>query len=222
MTELTKAAADLGARDHDHLPARPRDLRRDRVRLRRPGRAPARDGVPHPRPEDRAGRRARRDQQRHLPVRRRHRGLRPPPQRQQGRGAQESHLLRGRQRGGPGRDRDAVEQLLPGVDLQLRQQHQHPRGRLPPLRLPLRPDPDPQRLRPQQRSAEREKRRQPRRRGRARGSDRGDLGQAARPAVRGPDQDQTRQPADPRPGRGDRQPQAGRVPRGEPRPTRNA
>ena len=104
---------------------------------------------------------------------------------------------------GAGRDRDAVEHLLPGVDLQLRQQHQHPRGRHPPLRLPLGADPDPQRLRPQQRSAEREKRRQPRRRGRARGPDRGDLGQAPRPAVRGPDQDQTRQPADPRPGRGD-------------------
>ena len=58
--------------------------------------------------------------------------------------------------------------------------------------------------------------RQPRRRGRARGPDRGDLGQAARPPVRGPDQDQTRQPADQRPGRGDGQPQAGRVPRGEP------
>ncbi len=108
-----------------------------------------------------------------------------------------------------------MERLLPGVDLQLRQQHQHPRGRLAPLRLPLGADPHAERLRAQQRAAERE-RRQPRRRGRARGADRGDLGQAARPAVRGPDQDQTRQPADPRPGRGDGQPQAGRVPRGEP------
>ena len=63
-------------------------------------------------------------------------------------------------------------------------------------------------------------RRQPRRRGRARGADRGDLGQAPRPAVRGADQDQTRQPADPRPGRGDGQPQAGRVLRGEPDATR--
>ncbi len=107
-----------------------------------------------------------------------------------------------------------MERLLPGVDLQLRQQHQHPRGRLAPFRLPRGADPDAQRLRPRQRPAQRE-RRQPRRRGRARGPDRGDLGQAARPPVRGPDQDQTRQPADPRPGRGDRQPQAGRVPRGE-------
>ena len=128
---------------------------------------------------------------------------------------QKVDLLRGRQRGRRSRDRDAVEQLLPGVDLQLRQQHQHPRGRHPPLRLPRGADPDPERLRPQQRPAERE-RRQPRRRGRARGADRGDLGQAARPPVRGPDQDQTRQPADQRPGRGDGQPQTRRVPRGEP------
>ena len=103
----------------------------------------------------------------------------------------------GERGGGPGRGGDAVELLLPGVDLQLRQQHQHPRGRHPSLRLPLGADPDPQRLRPRQRPAERE-RRQPRRRGRARGPHRGDLGEAARPAVRGPDEDQTRQPADPR------------------------
>ena len=58
---------------------------------------------------------------------------------------------------GAGRDRDAVELLLPGVDLQLRQQHQHPRGRHPPLRLPRGADPDAERLRAQQRPAEREK-----------------------------------------------------------------
>ena len=38
----------------------------------------------------------------------------------------------------------------------------------------------------------------------------------ARPAVRGPDEDQARQPAGRGPGQGDRQPQARRVPRGEP------
>ena len=39
-----------GHRDDDHLPPRPRDLRRGRVRLRHPRRAPARDRVPDPRP----------------------------------------------------------------------------------------------------------------------------------------------------------------------------
>ena len=199
---------DEGPRHHDHLPSRPRDLRGDRVRLPDPCRAPARDGLPHPRPEDRAGRRARSDQQRHLPVRGRDRGLRPPSQREQGLAAQKGDLLRGRGGGGPGRGGDAVERLLPGVDLQLRQQHQHPRGRHPPLRLPRRADPDAECLRAGQRAAEGE-RPEPGRRGRARGPHRGDLGEAARPPVRGPDEDQTRQPADPRAGRGDRQPQAG-------------
>ena len=53
-------------------------------------------------------------------------------------------------------------------------------------------------------------------RGRARGAHRGDLGQAARPAVRGPDQDQARQPRHGRLRRVDRQHRPGRVPRGEP------
>ena len=44
----------------------------------------------------------------------------------QRRAAPQGDLLRGRRGGGPGRGRDAVEHLLPGVDLQLRQQHQHP------------------------------------------------------------------------------------------------
>ena len=52
-----------------------------------PGRAPARDRLPHPRPEDRARRRARPDQRGQLPVRGRDRGLRPPPEREQGRAA---------------------------------------------------------------------------------------------------------------------------------------
>ena len=52
---------------------------------------------------------------------------------------------------------------------------------------------------------------------RARGPDRGRLGEAPGPAVRGPDEDQARQPADRGLRAGDRQPQARRVPRGEPR-----
>ena len=85
-------------------------------------------------------RRARRGHQGRVPVRGRHRGLRPLPQREQGVDPEEGHLLRGRGRGGRGRGRDAVELLLPGVDPLLRQQHQHARGRLAPVGLPLRAD----------------------------------------------------------------------------------
>ncbi len=60
MTELTKGAATKETRHQADLPPRPRDLRGDRVRLPDPGRAAARDRLPHPRPEDRADRRARR------------------------------------------------------------------------------------------------------------------------------------------------------------------
>ena len=115
------------------------------VRLPDPGRAAARDRVSDPRAEDRADRRARRDQQRQLPVRRRDQGLRRAPEREPRAAPPQDDLLRGRGGRGPGRGGDAVELLLPGVDLQLRQQHQHPGGRHPPVRLPLRPDPDPER-----------------------------------------------------------------------------
>ena len=146
-------------RHHHHLHARPRDLRGDRVRLPDPRRAPARDRLPHPRPQGRADRRARRRREGGVPVQGRHRGLRQAPERDQGPAAPQDRLLRGRDQGGPGRGRDAVERLLPGVDLLLRQQHQHPRGRHPPLRLPLGADPDPQLRRPQPRPAEGEGRR---------------------------------------------------------------
>ncbi len=105
----------------------------------------------------------------------------------------QDHLLLRRERRGRRRGGDAVERLLPGVDLLLRQQHQHPRGRQPPLRLPLGADPDAQPLRPREGDAQGEGG-QPRRRGRPRGADRGHLRQAPRPPVRGPDQDQARQP----------------------------
>ena len=49
---------DQGARHDDHLPARPRDLRGDLVRLRDARAADARDGLPHQGPAHRADRRA--------------------------------------------------------------------------------------------------------------------------------------------------------------------
>ena len=58
--------------------------------------------------------------------------------------------------------------------------------------------------------------REPLRRGRARGPHRRHLGQARRPAVRGPDEDQARQPGHGGLRRIDRQREARRVPRGEP------
>ena len=65
--------------------------------------------------------------------------------------------------------------------------------------------------------------RQPQRRGCPRGAHRGDLGKARRTAVRGPDEDQARQPRHRRLRPVDRQRQARRVPRGEPagRPARD-
>ena len=97
----------------------------------------------------------------------------------------------------------------------VRQQHQHARGRLAPLRLPLRAHPHGQRLRAREGPAQGEGG-QPPGRGRARGPHRDHLGQARRPAVRGPDEDQARQPAGRGLRAGGREPGARRVPRGEP------
>ena len=66
-------------------------------------------------------------------------------QRGEGRDPQAPRLLRGRDRAGLRRGGDAVELLLPGVGLHLRQQHQHGRGRHPSFRLPQRADPHPER-----------------------------------------------------------------------------
>ena len=108
-----------------------------------------------------------------------------------------------------------MEQALPGVAALVRQQHQHARGRLAPLRLPLGAHAHGQRVRAREGRAQGEGG-QPPGRGHARGPHRDHLGEDRRPAVRGPDEDQARQPA----GRGlraaGRQPRPGRVPRGEP------
>ena len=201
---------------HDHhLPARRRDLRGARLRLPHARGAPARDRLPHARPEDLDRRRARRGPRRRVPVRGRHRGLRRLPQREQGHRRQEGHLLRGRERRGRRRGGDAVELHLPGVGPLVRQQHQHARGRQPHVRLPLGADAHAEQVRARPRPAQGEGG-QPHRRGRARGPHRRHLGQAARPAVRGPDEDQARQPGHGGLRRVDRQHRPGRVPRGEP------
>ena len=134
----SSASADGRHRHDDPLPARLRDLRGARHRRGHAHAAPARDRVPDEGPAHQARRRARRRQDGRVPLRGRHQGLRLVHQRGEGRDPQAHRLLRGRDRAGRGRGRDAVEQLLPGVGLHVRQQHQHGRGRLAPLRLPQR------------------------------------------------------------------------------------
>ena len=150
--DLKRGEKVEGHRDDDHLASRRRGLRDARARLRDARRADARDRLPDPRPGDRARRRARRRPAGHLPLQGRDRRLRQAPEREQGRAAPQDGLLRERDRRRRGRGRDAVELLLPGVGVLVRQQHQHPRGRLAPLRLPLGADPDAERLRAQRRA----------------------------------------------------------------------
>ena len=154
-----------------------------------------------------------------VPLRGRHQGLRQLHQRVEGHRAQAHRLLRERDRRRRGRGRDAVEQLLPGVGLLVRQQHQHARGRLAPLRLQGRADAHAERLRAHEGPAEGEGG-QPRRRGRARGPRRGHLRQARRAAVRGADEDEARQPVGARPRRAGRQPEARASSSRRTRPTR--
>ncbi len=167
---------------------------------------------------DQARRRARRRQDRRVPLRGRHQGLRLVHQRGEGRDPQAHRLLRGRDRPGRRRGRDAVEQLLPGVGLHVRQQHQHDRGRLAPLGLPQRAHVDAQ---PQGRRHEAaEEGREARGRGRARRPRSRRLRQAPQPAVRGPDEDEARQPRHRGPRPDDRQPEARRSSSRRTRPTR--
>ena len=116
--------------------------------------AAARDGVPEPRPADRADRRAGRGRAGRLQVRRRHRRLHRLREREQGHGAQGRHLLRQPDRRRRGRGGDAVERLLRRVDLLVREQHQHARGRHAPLRVQGRADAHPERLRARERPAQ--------------------------------------------------------------------
>ena len=167
-------------------------------------------------PAHRHERRARRRREGRVPVRGRHPRLRRVRERAEGPRPQAHRLLRGRvRRAGQGRGRDAVEHEVRRVGLLVREQHPHARGRLAPLRLPGRSHAHAEQVRavdgaPQGEGGE------PRGRRRARRAGSGDLREAARPAVRGPDEDEARQRGRPRPRRADGQRQALRVPRGEP------
>ena len=186
---------------------------------RDPRPAPARDRVPDQGTADRAHRRAPGRRAARVLRRGRHPGLRRLRERLEGSRPQAHRLLRGvderrLRRDGPGRGRDAVEHVLRRIGLLVREQHQHPRGRLAPLRLQGRAHTHAERLRAQERHPQGEGR-QPRGRGRPRGARGRDLGQAPGPAIRRADEDEARQRLGAGPRRADGQRQARRVPRGE-------
>ena len=206
---------DEEARHQGHVQARRADLRDDRIQLRHAGAAPARAGLPQRRRHDHDRRRARR-QEPQVPLRRRHQLLRPVPEPEQGGGQRQADLHARREGRHRRRDRAAVERRLRRDGLHLRQQHQHARGRHPPLRLPLGADAHDQLLRRQEQPGEGSEGRQHRRRRHPRRADRRHQRQDPAAAVRGPDQDQARQHRGQGHRRGDRQRQARRVPRREP------
>ena len=133
----------------------------------------------------------------HLPLRRRHRRLRPTHQPDEGQGAdpQGRHLLhrRGQGEAALGRDRDAVEHLVHRERVHLRQHHRDHRGRHPRGGLPRGAHHGRQQLGDRQEDHQGHQGRPVQRRRHPRGSGRDHLHQARRTAVRGPDQDQARQ-----------------------------
>ena len=140
-TDLVEVGDGGGHRHDDQLPAGRRDLQRGHGLQRRDTRpAPARDRVPHARPADRPRRRARGRGPARVPLRGRDPRLRQLRERREGARPQAGHLLRGRGRRAPRRRRgcDAVEHLVQRVGLHVREQHQHARGRLAPVRASAR------------------------------------------------------------------------------------
>ena len=113
-----------------HVLARPRRVRGDRVPVRDRRRAAAGDGVPQPRPDDRAHRRTARAQAvADVPQRGGHRRLRAAPQRGEGAAVQGRRLLRRQGRRGRGRGRVAVEHRLPRRPALVRERHLDDRRR---------------------------------------------------------------------------------------------
>ena len=207
-------AAGNSARDADDLPRRPRDVRDDRVLVRRRLPAPPRVRLPHEGRLDHAHRRAGRPGAVVL-LRGRPPVLRPPPEPQQGGPPQPPDLRRAagglhRRRGRPPVQRH-LHRERPGV----REQHQHGRRRHARDRLPGCAHELAQRLGPKGRGAE-GRGWEPLGRRRPRGTDRRHQRQAHGPAVRGPDEGEARQRRGqgPGPDRGDGQPDP--VPGGEP------
>ena len=216
--------ADDGARDggrrqrhrhDDHLPARRRRLRRARVVGRDARPAPARDRVPDQGPADRPLRRARGRREARVPLRGRDPRLRRL--REQGQGPGHKAIVYFEGDNGDGQVELAMQwnNSYQESVFSFANNINTTEGGVAPVRLQGRPDAHAERLRPREGPAQGEGG-QPRGRGRPRGPGGGAVGQAARAAVRGPDEDEARQRVDARPRRADGQPAAGRVLRGEP------
>ena len=177
-------------RDEDHLQARPRDLHRDGVLLRRPLPAAAGAVVPERGPQDLHPRRAERQVAR-LPVQGRHRLFRAAPEPEQDAAPPQAGAGRGGEGRRPGRGGAAVQRRVPGDGLLLRQQHQYARRRDPPDRLPAGADARHQPVRqpgePSQGAQGKPARGRP-----ERGTDGGRVGEGPRAAVRGADEEPPR------------------------------
>ena len=174
-----------------HLQARLRDLHRDGVLVRHPLAAAAGAVVPERGAQDHHPRRAQRQEPR-LPVQGRHRRVREAPEPDEDPDPPEAGVHRGGEGLRPDRGGAAVQRLVPGDGLLLRQQHQHAGRRDAPDRLPAGADAGDQPVRqpgepPQGDQGEPAGRRP------QRGAGGRHLRQGARAAVRGADQEQAGQ-----------------------------
>ncbi len=132
-----EAQEGRGVRDHHQLHARPGGIHRDAGSLVRHAEPPFPGvGVSEQGTQDQPAGRARGRPGGQLPVRGRYPGLRRAYKRIERPSPQDDLLPRARGRGGRGRGCTTVELRLSGFGLHLRQQHQYPRGRGAPLRLP--------------------------------------------------------------------------------------
>ena len=205
-------------RHHGHVPARPRDLRGGPVRLRHARPAHARDGVPDRRPRDSRSLDERGEDRAPTPGSYeggiaeyvRHINAAKEPAHEQDR-----RTSRPTARRAPSRSRcSGTRSYQSAVFSFANNINTHEGGtHLTGFKAALTSHAQPLRPRPGRAQGEG---REPLRRRRARGA-RGDrLGEAARAAVRGPDEDQARQPVHGRRRAEGHQREAGRVPRGEP------
>ena len=139
-TELTKGAKTDRRGTQHHVPARPRDLRDDRVRPHGARAALPRDGLPHQGPQDRLHATSAASASRRASSTRAASSTSSSTCTARARASRctrRSSTSRTRSEHRRGRGRAAVEQLLPGGAALVRQQHQHARGRHAPVRLPL-------------------------------------------------------------------------------------
>ena len=215
--KLTRTGAVEEARHDHHVLARRDDLRGDRVPRPDAHRAPARDGVPHEGPRDPLPRRARRSGARAgLQVQRRHQRLREAPQRDEGAAVQAGHRLH--RETGDDYEVDVAMQWNTGFyegihsfanNIATTEGGMHEEGFKKSLTNVV------NRYAQGQGPAQGEGRQPPRRRHPG-GAHRHPVGEAAQPAVRGPDQGEARQHRDALAGREGHQREARRLARGAP------